>query len=151
MIRRRFLLCFGPIIATLSGCTNREQGDTPDNTSNQTSTLRDSGNNRGQTETMQSTDQHLVIDNRDDKHHSVRVSVSATDDEILGRTVDIAADERRWFVLDIDEPGTYTVSAAVDRDTAETWSINFDDYDIREGSNVFIEINDGEPDVYWEE
>jgi len=144
-------LCSGPTVATLSGCFNREQGDTPDMTSNQTSTLTDSGNDRRQTETMQSTDQHLVIDNRDDKRHSVRVTVSATDDEILDRTVDLAADERRWFVLDIDEPGTYTVSATVDRDTAETWSISFDDYDIREGSNVFIEIDDGKPDVYWEE
>lgn len=100
---------------------------------------------------MQSTDQHLVIDNRDDKRHSVRVTVSATDDEVLDHTVDLAANERRWFVLDIDEPGTYTVSATVDRDTAETWSISFEDYDIREGSNVFIEIDDGRSDVYWEE
>lgn len=151
MIRRRFLLCSGPIIASLSGCLNREQGDTPDKTSNQTATLTDSGNNRGQTETMQSTDQHLVIDNRNDKQHSVRVSVSATDDEVLDRTVDIAANERRWFVLDIDEPGTYTVSATVDRDTTETSSISFEDYDIREGSNVFIEINNGGLDIYWEE
>jgi hypothetical protein len=100
---------------------------------------------------MQSTDQHLVIDNRDDKRHSVQVSVSATDNEVLDRTVDIAAAERRWFVLDIDEPGTYTVSATVDRDTTETWSISFDDYAIQEGSNVFIEINDGGLDIYWEE
>lgn len=151
MNRRRFLLCSGSIVAALGGCLNRERSDTPDATSDRTTTQTSRGDNRGETETIRPTDQHLVVVNMDDERHSVRVTVSAADDDVLIRTVGLAAAERRRFVLDIDEPGTYTISATVDEDATETWSISFDDYSVREGSDVFVEIDDGRPDVYWEE
>ncbi|WP_128477355.1 cupredoxin domain-containing protein [Halorussus pelagicus] len=99
---------------------------------------------------MQPGDQHLVFVNRDDEQHSVQVTVNA-DDVVFERTVDLAADERRQFTLEIDKPGTYTVSVSVDENSTETSSINFDDYDVQEGIDVFVEISDGRPDIYWQE
>lgn len=151
MSRRRFLLYSGSVVAILSGCLSWERGDAPDETSDRTATRTDRSDDRGQTETMRPTDQHLVLVNRDDERHSVQVTVSAADGDILDRAADLAADERRRFALDVNEPGTYTVSATVDENATETTSISFDDYHVREGSDVFVEIDDGRPDIYWEE
>ncbi len=55
---------------------------------------------------MQPTGQHLVFVNMDDKQHTIRVTVDATDDSnVFDRTVDLAADERQRFLLDIDKSG----------------------------------------------
>jgi hypothetical protein len=87
----------------------------------------------------------------DDERHTIRITVSAADDNVLDRSADLDAEERRQFALNIDEPGTYTVSATVDGDATETGSISFDDYHVQEGSDVFVEIDDGHLNIYWEE
>ncbi len=151
MERRQFLLCSGAVATTFGGCLSWEQGNGPDTTTDRTTTHIEQGDNDGgQTETMQPGDQHLVFVNRDDEQHSVQVTVNA-DDVVFERTVDLAADERRQFTLEIDKPGTYTVSVSVDENSTETSSINFDDYDVQEGIDVFVEISDGRPDIYWQE
>lgn len=151
MERRRFLLCSGAVATAFGGCLDWERGNAPDTTTDRTTTHTERGNDDGgQTETMQPDDQQLVFVNRDDERHSVQVTVGA-DDAVFNRTVALAADERRRFTLDIPEPGTYTVSVSVGEDPAETWSIHFDDYDLQEGIDVFVEVSDGRPDVYWQE
>lgn len=100
---------------------------------------------------MRPTDQYLVLVNMDDEGRSVRITVKTAGEEFLDRTADLATDERRRFALAVDEPGTYTFSATIDGEATETLSINFDEYDVREGSNVFVEVDDGRADIYWEE
>ena len=101
---------------------------------------------------MQPADLDLVLVNRDDELRGLDVTVSTEDaDVVVNRTVDLSADERRRVPLDIDEPGTYTVSATVDGDTTETFPLTLDDYALRAGLDGFVEISDGRLKIYWQE
>lgn len=100
---------------------------------------------------MQSTDQYLVLVNVGDEQHRIEVTVSAAADDILTRTVELAGGERQRLPLNVTEPRDYTVSVTIDDDTTETWQINFDDYDLRESVDVFVEFGTGRPNLYWEE
>lgn len=155
MDRRQFVLYSGSLVLTLSGCLSRESTETADTTSNHTGQDNDQeqneDNDQEQNKTMQQPDQYLELVNMDDKQYNVQITISSNDQDILDHTEDLSAGERQQLPMNINEPDTYEVSATVDEDAKEMVSIYFGDYALQQGSNIFVEIKDGHPDISWEE
>lgn len=100
---------------------------------------------------MDAKDNNLVLENRDKEAHSIQVTVSFDGDEIFNHTADLSSSDRRERPLNLDEPGTYTVSATVDENESKTWSVHFGEYFVQDTSKVFVTIDREDLELSWEE
>ena len=142
-MRRRALITTLPVVA-VAGCTAPDS--TPTETDGQpTATHTD-------TVTANPDDPILfVVDNDTDTEQTVQLTLTDGDRTLIDDSVTLSPDGSREYDPEIGTPGEYDLSVAVDGGPSTSRTLDIEAFDVRAGSNHFIDITDDSIDVFWEE
>lgn len=141
MNRRRFLaVSCTALPLMLAGCST-DQGTGTDTTTTKTTNLSPDPN-----ETSNQTpdpDDPIAIDVNNGRSSSITVTVMLTrhDEQLFHETLSIAADGRKSVNPGIVETGTYELTVSLADGTKEVSSIQVENFDIQQGSNLIVEID----------
>lgn len=169
--RRRLLTGLGTgFVAWTAGCvsttdtTNDTTNRTPANdttnhtpandTTNHTlanGTPTDTSTNAETTQTERSQPIHIVCRSRNSTSRTVTLELSTDTAQIQRTTFQLDPDAEKTISTPITEPGRYelTVSVATGETTTRPFAI--DDYDLRAGSNLIVEVDESEVTVLLQE
>jgi hypothetical protein len=93
----------------------------------------------------------FVVHNDTDGALTASVAIAHDGTTVLDETVTLAADEVAEYDPDIHAPGAYTLTVAVDGGPTRSRDLAIDRYDVRAGSNHFVEVTAAGIRVFAEE
>jgi len=148
MRRRTFLAALA--LSPTAGCVAPGDGpSTNDSTPAATSPPRDTPT---PTVTPPPDDPILfIVGNDTDREQTVTLTVTRNETTVLDETETLAAGASFEYDPGIGATGEYTISVAVDGGPTRTIDRNIGRFDVRNGSNHFVDITTDEIRIYWEE
>ena len=159
VLRRRLVGGLGATLAAwTAGCvspTDTHDGTTPteetDTTTTDTTTT-DTTNDTDTTTAMQrSRPIQIVVRSSDAATRTVTLELSTDTETIDTTTVDLDPDTRAALDTPISEPGRYELTVSADPGPTTTRPFAIDDYDLRAGSNLIVEVDESEVTVLLQE
>ena len=159
VLRRRLVGGLGATLAAwTAGCvfpTDTHDGTTPteetDTTTTDTTTT-DTTNDTDTTTAMQrSRPIQIVVRSSDAATRTVTLELSTDTETIDTTTVDLDPDTRAALDTPISEPGRYELTVSADPGPTTTRPFAVDDYDLRAGSNLIVEVDESEVTVLLQE
>ena len=163
--RRRLLSGLGTgFIGWTAGCvsttndtddtTTNDTDDTNDTTTNDTDDTNDTATNDTDTNTTRAEHSRaitIVCRSRTSTSRTVTLELSRDTTQIQQTTFQLDPDTETTITTPITEPGRYelTVSVAAGQTTTRPFAI--DDYDLRAGSNLIVEISESDIMVVLQE
>lgn len=159
VLRRRLVGGLGATLAAwTAGCvspTDTHDGTTPteetDTTTTDTTTT-DTTNDTDTTTAMQrSRPIQIVVRSSDAATRTVTLELSTDTETIDTTTVDLDPDTRATLDTPISEPGRYELTVSADPGPTTTRPFAIDDYDLRAGSNLIVEVDESEVTVLLQE
>jgi hypothetical protein len=150
--RRRLLTGLGTgFVAWTAGCvsttdtTNDTTNHTPANdTTNHTlanGTPTDTSTNGETTQTEPSQPIHIVCRSRNSTSRTVTLELSTDTAQIQRTTFQLDPDAEKTISTPITEPGRYELTVSVAVGPTSTRPFAIDDYDLRAGSDLIVEIS----------
>ncbi len=165
VLRRRLVGGLGATLAAwTAGCvspTDTHDGTTPteetdttttDTTNDTDTTTTDTTNDTDTTTAMQrSRPIQIVVRSSDAATRTVTLELSTDTETIDTTTVDLDPDTRAALDTPISEPGRYELTVSADPGPTTTRPFAIDDYDLRAGSNLIVEVDESEVTVLLQE
>jgi len=93
----------------------------------------------------------FVVGNDTDREQTVTLTITRNDTTVLDETETLAAGASVEYDPRIGTTGDYTITVAVDGGPTRTIDRNIGRFDVRNGSNHFVDITADEIRIYWEE
>jgi hypothetical protein len=93
----------------------------------------------------------LVVGNDTDGEQTVTLTVTRNETTVLDETETLAAGASIEYDPGIDATGEYTITVAVDGGPTRTIDRRIGRFDVRNGSNHFVDITADEIRIYWQE
>ena len=154
VLRRRLVGGLGATLAAwTAGCvspTDTHDGTTPTEETDTTTT--DTTNDTDTTTAMQrSRPIQIVVRSSDAATRTVTLELSTDTETIDTTTVDLDPDTRATLDTPISEPGRYELTVSADPGPTTTRPFAIDDYDLRAGSNLIVEVDESEVTVLLQE
>ena len=154
VLRRRLVGGLGATLAAwTAGCvspTDTHDGTTPTEETDTTTT--DTTNDTDTTTAMQrSRPIQIVVRSSDAATRTVTLELSTDTETIDTTTVDLNPDTRATLDTPISEPGRYELTVSADPGPTTTRPFAIDDYDLRAGSNLIVEVDESEVTVLLQE
>ncbi|AEM56576.1 hypothetical protein HISP_04925 [Haloarcula hispanica N601] len=148
MHRRTLLAALA--LAPIAGCV--APGDTATASDQSTPTATPTAEPAPPTMTAPPDDPILfVVHNGTDDELTVSVAITHDGTTVLDETVTLAADETAEYDPDIHAPGAYALTVAVDGGPTRSRDLPIDRYDVRAGSNHYVEIYPDDIQIFAEE
>lgn len=151
MFRRQLLGAAALSAAALAGCT------APSGTSETPAEATDSSATPPETPspgpvTADPDDPiEFVVDNDTDSQQRVEVTLTGDDRTLIDESLTLDAGESRTFDPGIETTGEYDIAVAVADGPTRSMTLAIEAFDLRQGSNHFIDITDEDIRIYWEE
>ncbi|MBX0321764.1 hypothetical protein EGH21_01840 [Halomicroarcula sp. F13] len=150
MRRRQVLTAAALSAASLAGCSGSEPPeesptDEPTDTSSPTDTDTDAV-------TPDPDDPILfVVSNGTDTERTVSLTLTRTDQTFVDESLTLAPGDSRELDSRIRSPGDYELAVTVENGPQRTMTLAIGSYDVRMGSNHFVDVGADGINVYWEE
>lgn len=93
----------------------------------------------------------FIIDNDTGSQQRVQVTLTGDDRTLIDESLTLAAGESRTFDSGIETTGKYDLAVALDEGPSRSMALSIEAFDIRQGSNHFVDITEEEIRIYWEE
>lgn len=93
----------------------------------------------------------FIIDNDTSSQQRVQVTLTGDDRTLIDESLTLAAGESRTFDSGIETTGQYDIAVALDEGPSRSMALSIEAFDIRQGSNHFVDITEEEIRIYWEE
>jgi len=93
----------------------------------------------------------FIVGNDTDREQTVTLTVTRNETTVLDETETLAAGASVEYDPGIGATGEYTITVAVDGGPTRTIDRNIGRFDVRNGSNHFVDITADEIRIYWEE
>ncbi|EMA07649.1 hypothetical protein SAMN05443574_106156 [Haloarcula vallismortis] len=93
----------------------------------------------------------FIVDNGTDGEQTVTLTITRDEATVLDETTTLAAGESVEYDPMIGATGEYAITVAVDGGPTRTIDRNIGRFDVRNGSNHFVDITAEEIRIYWEE
>ena len=159
--RRRLLSGLGAgFIGWTAGCvsTTNDTDDTNDTTTNDTNDTNDTTTNdtANDTDTNTTRAEHsraitIVCRSRTSTSRTVTLELSRDTTQIQQTTFQLDPDTETRITTPITEPGRYELTVSVAAGPTTTRPFAIDDYDLRAGSNLIVEISGSDITVLLQE
>ena len=151
MFRRDLLGTAALSIAGLAGCTAPSESD--DLSSETPSSSATPGEPDGPDAVTPDPDDPIefVLTNSTDSRRRVRLSLTAGDRTLLDESLTLDPGASQRFDPGIDTPGDYDLSVDVEDGPRRSQTLAIERFDVRQGSNHFVDIGDGDIRIFWEE
>lgn len=132
--------------------TTDTTNDTDTTTTTTDTTTTDTTNDTDTTTAMQrSRPIQIVVRSSDAATRTVTLELSTDTETIDTTTVDLDPDTRATLDTPISEPGRYELTVSADPGPTTTRPFAIDDYDLRAGSNLIVEVDESEVTVLLQE
>ena len=139
MLRREFCLVSVGAVTLLAGCDESDNGERTERPSPVPA------------DDVHPDTQYVELYNRDERDRRVRVRISRDDRDVITGEYTLTHGERKFVPVAFPDTESYTVSVTLSDGGATTFPLTVEAFDRENGSNIIVEIHDGEPAVFVEE